>query len=172
MRWIFKLLSIRLFQIFLSPTETRWHILFFTFNGIISSVSSVNNFVCIARIFVSSNSVAEAEICKMPITNLAKIFGPTIIGYSCPDPLPEMALKQLKKQHLVKLFNCHHLNFAVTWCGCFCRPWRGFCSSLAITGRATWTLIRRLLHLLLWVHVIQEWLRLPSKLHFARCILF
>jgi Rac GTPase-activating protein 1 len=48
------------------------------------------------------NSVAEAEVCKMPITNLAKIFGPTIIGYSCPDPLPEMALKQLKKQHLVK----------------------------------------------------------------------
>jgi len=43
--------------------------------------------------------VAEATDCKMPVTNLAKIFGPTIIGYSCPEPDPESALKQLKKQH-------------------------------------------------------------------------
>ncbi|XP_045034832.1 rac GTPase-activating protein 1 isoform X1 [Daphnia magna] len=54
----------------------------------------------LAYLILHLQRVAEAEICKMPITNLAKIFGPTIIGYSCPDPLPEMALKQLKKQHL------------------------------------------------------------------------
>lgn len=49
-------------------------------------------------------SVAEAEVCKMPVTNLARIFGPTIVGYSCPEPDPEMALKQLKKQHLVSYY--------------------------------------------------------------------
>ena len=40
----------------------------------------------------------------MPVSNLAKIFGPTIIGYSCPEPDPELALKQLKKQHFVSDF--------------------------------------------------------------------
>ncbi|XP_046462903.1 rac GTPase-activating protein 1-like [Daphnia pulex] len=54
----------------------------------------------LAYVILHLQRVAEAEVCKMPITNLARIFGPTIIGYSCPDPLPEMALKQLKKQHL------------------------------------------------------------------------
>lgn len=37
----------------------------------------------------------------MPVINLAKVFGPTIIGYSCPEPEPEAALRQLKKQHSV-----------------------------------------------------------------------
>lgn len=45
--------------------------------------------------------VAEVPNCKMPISNLAKIFGPTIIGYNTPDPEPEVALKMLKKQHSV-----------------------------------------------------------------------
>ena len=51
--------------------------------------------------FLNITSVAEAEVCKMPVSNLARIFGPTIIGYSCPEPDPEMALKMLKKQHSV-----------------------------------------------------------------------
>ena len=45
--------------------------------------------------------VAEVPNCKMPISNLAKIFGPTIIGYNTPDHEPEVALKMLKKQHSV-----------------------------------------------------------------------
>lgn len=59
-------------------------------------------------------SVAEAEACKMPVSNLARIFGPTIIGYSCPEPDPEMALKQLKKQHSVGefiVFQTHSILF-------------------------------------------------------------
>ena len=42
----------------------------------------------------------------MPISNLAKIFGPTIIGYNTPDPEPEVALKMLKKQHIVSSCPC------------------------------------------------------------------
>lgn len=31
-------------------------------------------------------SVANSEPAQMPIENLAKIFGPTVLGYSCADP--------------------------------------------------------------------------------------
>lgn len=31
-------------------------------------------------------SVANSYAAQMPIENLAKIFGPTILGYSCADP--------------------------------------------------------------------------------------
>ncbi len=112
------------------------------------------------------NSVAEAEVCKMPITNLARIFGPTIIGYSCPDPLPEMALKQLKKQHLVKSFSFPYLWFAglILVSLCNYRPWRGSCSSRVIIGLATWTWRPKLSHLLQWVHTVtQELLQSLSK---------
>lgn len=37
----------------------------------------------------------------MPISNLARIFGPVIIGNSCRDPDPESCLKETKKQHFV-----------------------------------------------------------------------
>lgn len=30
--------------------------------------------------------VADSKECKMPIENLAKVFGPTIVGYSSDDP--------------------------------------------------------------------------------------
>jgi len=53
----------------------------------------------LAYVILHLQRVAEATDCKMPVSNLAKIFGPTIIGYSCPEPDPELALKQLKKQH-------------------------------------------------------------------------
>lgn len=33
-----------------------------------------------------SCSVAKAEEVKMPVSNLAKVFGPTIVGYSSADP--------------------------------------------------------------------------------------
>ena len=52
-------------------------------------------------LFLNITSVAEAEVCEMPVSSLAKIFSPTIIDYSCPEPNPEMALKMLKKQHSV-----------------------------------------------------------------------
>jgi len=37
----------------------------------------------------------------MPISNLAKVFGPTIVGYSGPDIDAQTMLKETKKQQLV-----------------------------------------------------------------------
>ncbi|KAK3108558.1 hypothetical protein FSP39_010635 [Pinctada imbricata] len=50
--------------------------------------------------------VSECKECKMPPTNLAKVFGPTIIGYSVPDPEPLQMITETKYQALVmeKLF--------------------------------------------------------------------
>lgn len=30
--------------------------------------------------------IADIPHCKMPLQNLAKVFGPTVIGYSCNEP--------------------------------------------------------------------------------------
>lgn len=38
--------------------------------------------LCVFGLF----SVAKAVDVKMPISNLAKVFGPTIVGYSSSDP--------------------------------------------------------------------------------------
>nr|CAG4634954.1 EOG090X0ACU [Alona affinis] len=53
----------------------------------------------LAYLILHLQKVAEATACKMPVSNLARMFGPNIVGYSCPDPDPELALRQLKKQH-------------------------------------------------------------------------
>lgn len=45
--------------------------------------------------------VAESPDCKMPISNLAKVFGPTIVGFSIPDPPTMDMIAETKKQHLV-----------------------------------------------------------------------
>jgi len=34
----------------------------------------------------------------MPISNLAKIFGPTIVGFSSPDLVPDDLLNETKQQ--------------------------------------------------------------------------
>jgi Rac GTPase-activating protein 1 len=41
----------------------------------------------------------------MPASNLAKIFGPTIVGYSSLDPEPITMLNETKKQAAVS--NCY-----------------------------------------------------------------
>jgi hypothetical protein len=38
----------------------------------------------------------------MPTSNLSKIFGPTIVGYSNPDPEPEELLNETKQQAKVR----------------------------------------------------------------------
>jgi hypothetical protein len=45
--------------------------------------------------------VAEQPQVKMPIGNLAKVFGPTIVGYSGPDIDAQTMLKETKKQQNV-----------------------------------------------------------------------
>lgn len=38
----------------------------------------------------------------MPLTNLAKVFGPTIVGYSVPDPEPLQMINETKYQAMVR----------------------------------------------------------------------
>lgn len=37
----------------------------------------------------------------MPASNLAKVFGPTVIGYSVPDPEPLQMINETKYQAMV-----------------------------------------------------------------------
>ena len=45
--------------------------------------------------------VGDIVECKMPLTNLAKVFGPTIVGYSVPDPEPLQMINETKYQAMV-----------------------------------------------------------------------
>lgn len=47
------------------------------------------------------HSVSKSPECKMPIGNLAKVFGPTVVGYSCPDPEPMKIMSETHKQNKV-----------------------------------------------------------------------
>ncbi|XP_059177486.1 rac GTPase-activating protein 1-like [Physella acuta] len=46
-------------------------------------------------------TVASAKSCKMPASNLAKVFGPTVVGYSCPEPEPMQIMSETRKQNQV-----------------------------------------------------------------------
>lgn len=45
--------------------------------------------------------VSENAACKMPIDNLATVFGPTVVGYSSPEPTMNHIMVQTKLQQLV-----------------------------------------------------------------------
>lgn len=45
--------------------------------------------------------VAESPECKMPIENISKVFGPTIIGYSAEDLNPRQLIEETR--HLVNV---------------------------------------------------------------------
>ncbi|KAL5007812.1 hypothetical protein ScPMuIL_016618 [Solemya velum] len=45
--------------------------------------------------------VAECIECKMPIGNIATVFGPTIVGYSSRDPEPLQMINETKHQAIV-----------------------------------------------------------------------
>ena len=47
--------------------------------------------------------VSRSEDCKMPVSNLAKVLGPTIIGYSSADPTPMQMITETKKQANVSI---------------------------------------------------------------------
>lgn len=57
----------------------------------------------LVKSLVRSCRVANNRECKMPVPNLARIFGPVIVGHSCPDPDPESCLRETKKQQFVTL---------------------------------------------------------------------
>ncbi|CAH0548067.1 unnamed protein product [Brassicogethes aeneus] len=52
----------------------------------------------LAYMVLHLQKISEAKECKMPIGNLAKIFGPTIVGYSCEDPDPGNLLTETRQQ--------------------------------------------------------------------------
>ncbi|XP_072041118.1 rac GTPase-activating protein 1-like [Amphiura filiformis] len=55
----------------------------------------------LAYVILHLQRVAENKECKMPKTNLAKVFGPTIVRHSCPDPEPLQMLNDTKLQPAV-----------------------------------------------------------------------
>lgn len=55
----------------------------------------------IAFIIRHLQRVSESEHCAMGTSNLAKVFGPTIVGYSSADPEPMQMISETKKQQMV-----------------------------------------------------------------------
>ncbi|XP_077978803.1 rac GTPase-activating protein 1-like [Glandiceps talaboti] len=55
----------------------------------------------LAYMILHLQRVAESPVCKMPAGNLAKVFGPTLIGHACAEPSHVEILSDLKKQERV-----------------------------------------------------------------------
>lgn len=47
--------------------------------------------------------VSQSKECKMPIANIAKVFAPTLVGYSCSKPEPVQMLSEAKIQPKVRM---------------------------------------------------------------------
>lgn len=52
----------------------------------------------LAFLILHLQRVSSSPECKMPITNLAKVFGPTLVGYSCQKPSPTSLLSETSNQ--------------------------------------------------------------------------
>ncbi|XP_013780451.2 rac GTPase-activating protein 1-like [Limulus polyphemus] len=61
----------------------------------------------LAYLIIHLQRISETPEVKMPLSNLAKVFGPTLIGFSSPEPSPGEMFAETKQQHLVmeKLLN-------------------------------------------------------------------
>jgi Rac GTPase-activating protein 1 len=55
----------------------------------------------LAFVILHLQRIAESPDVKMPVGNLAKVFGPTIVGYSDNDLDANTMLKETKKQQIV-----------------------------------------------------------------------
>ena len=55
----------------------------------------------LAFLILHLQRVSSSAECKMPISNLAKIFGPTLVGYSSQDPTATSMLSETKTQATV-----------------------------------------------------------------------
>ncbi|EFA01222.2 rac GTPase-activating protein 1 [Tribolium castaneum] len=55
----------------------------------------------LAYMILHLQKVAEAKECKMNIGNLAKIFGPTLVGYSSDNPNPNNLLDEIVQHNMV-----------------------------------------------------------------------
>ncbi|XP_051153061.1 rac GTPase-activating protein 1-like [Leptopilina boulardi] len=52
----------------------------------------------LAFLILHLQRVSSSPECKMPISNLAKVFGPTLVGYSCQEPSVMSMLSETKNQ--------------------------------------------------------------------------
>ncbi|PRD25247.1 UNVERIFIED_CONTAM: Rac GTPase-activating protein 1 [Trichonephila clavipes] len=52
----------------------------------------------LAFLILHLQRVAEAHECRMPLENLAKVFGPTIVGYSSAEPADAHMLTETRQQ--------------------------------------------------------------------------
>lgn len=57
----------------------------------------------LAFLILHLQRVSSSPECKMPISNLAKVFGPTLVGYSSQEP-SLMMLSETKQQVAVRTF--------------------------------------------------------------------
>lgn len=55
----------------------------------------------LAYMMLHLQRVSEAKECKMPVGNLSKVFGPTLIGYSSQEPDPEVLFIETHQQAIV-----------------------------------------------------------------------
>lgn len=55
----------------------------------------------LAYLIMHFQRISECPDVKMPLTNFAKIFGPTIVGYSCPEPDQQMMFAETQIQFSV-----------------------------------------------------------------------
>lgn len=55
----------------------------------------------LAFLIMHFQRISECPDVKMPLTNFAKIFGPTIVGYSCPEPDQHMMFAETQVQFTV-----------------------------------------------------------------------
>ncbi|XP_043258750.1 rac GTPase-activating protein 1 [Colletes gigas] len=70
----------------------------------------------LAFLILHLQRVSSSPECKMPISNLAKVFGPTLVGYSCQEPSPTSLLSETKNQvaiveNLLKIPSDYWANF-------------------------------------------------------------
>lgn len=52
----------------------------------------------LAFLMIHLQRVAESRDCRMDVTNLSKVFGPTLVGHAVPDPEPMILLQDTKRQ--------------------------------------------------------------------------
>ncbi|XP_033333684.1 rac GTPase activating protein tumbleweed [Megalopta genalis] len=70
----------------------------------------------LAFLILHLQRVSSSPECKMPISNLAKVFGPTLVGYSCQNPSPTSLLTETRNQvaiveNLLKIPSDYWANF-------------------------------------------------------------
>ncbi|KAK2177273.1 hypothetical protein NP493_609g01017 [Ridgeia piscesae] len=55
----------------------------------------------LAFVMLHLQRVSECDECKMSVSNLARVFGPTVVGYSTTDPEPLQMIEETRKQQRV-----------------------------------------------------------------------